>query len=67
MSDEPELPIDEWEEYETGPFCRHWADPNDCDELCKTCGHKCDEHNFDSYDAYCLIDTCNCKSWNEGI
>lgn len=32
-------------EWETGPFCRHWSDPSDCDALCK-CGHKCCEHSI---------------------
>lgn len=24
----------DWENYDTGPFCRHWGTPGDCDE-CK--------------------------------
>ena len=30
---------------ESGPFCRHWGDPADCDEKCATCGHECCEHD----------------------
>ncbi len=30
-------------EYNSGPFCQHWSDPSDCDDLC-VCGHKCCQH-----------------------
>lgn len=36
---------DDWADYESGPYCRHWSDPTDCDELCDTCGHRCSEHS----------------------
>ncbi len=29
---------DDWEDYETGPFCRHWLHPSDCDAHCPKCG-----------------------------
>lgn len=38
-----ELDEDEDPGYDSGPFCRHWSDPSDCEELC-VCGHKCCEH-----------------------
>jgi hypothetical protein len=28
----------------SGPYCRHWHDPSDCDILCLACGHKCCAH-----------------------
>lgn len=30
---------------ESGPFCRHWRDLNDCDEVCQNCGHRCTDHD----------------------
>ena len=29
---------------DSGPFCRHWSHPADCDEPCATCGHLCCQH-----------------------
>lgn len=40
-------------ESDSGPFCIHWADPSDCDELCQ-CGHKCFQHNDRCYACDCL-------------
>lgn len=51
---------DPWEDYETGPFCRHWGDPSECEKLCK-CGHQCHEH----YDSNCDVDDCQCEDWDE--
>lgn len=53
------------ENYQSGPFCRHWHDAYDCPELCASCGHKCTKHGTDPEDSACLIDTCNCKAWKD--
>jgi hypothetical protein len=29
----------------SGPYCEHWADPSDCDEVCAACGRKCRAHD----------------------
>ena len=26
--------------YESGPFCRHYGDPGECEEVCAKCGGK---------------------------
>ena len=31
--------------YESGPFCRHWADACDCDAICAKCGVECRVHD----------------------
>jgi hypothetical protein len=53
---------DAWDNYESGPFCRHWGDPSDCDELCLTCNHRCVDHGFS--DSEC--NECDCGGWKEG-
>lgn len=63
MDQQPVSEERDWENYETGPFCRHWGDPSDCDELCKGCGHKCREHSYGNDDAECMEDGCECKNW----
>jgi hypothetical protein len=30
---------------DSGPFCRHWSDPVDCEHLCSACGHRCGMHD----------------------
>ena len=55
---------DYWDNYETGPFCRHWSDPADCDIHCANCGHKCCQHDFN--DGECLVDGCDCEGWKDG-
>lgn len=52
-----------WDDYETGPFCRHWGDPSDCDEVCKTCGHGCTRHGANDGDWSCF--DCDCEKWME--
>jgi hypothetical protein len=47
-------------EYNSGPFCRHWSDPSDCDLLC-VCGHKCCDHRGDE----CSLDDCECEHYEE--
>lgn len=54
----------DWADYDSGPFCRHWHDPADCEELCATCGHRCAQHGFgDGSDTACS--ECECVSWGE--
>ena len=50
------------EEYDSGPYCEHWADPHDCQEMCK-CGHKCCEHDW--LDGECMAEGCNCKEFTD--
>ena len=55
-----------WENYETGPFCRHWGDPSDCDEICDNCGHACHKHSkWDDYDSPCNVDECGCQNFGD--
>ncbi len=58
MSDERE-----WNNYESGPFCRHWDDPSDCDIECAVCGHRCPRHECEDGDFSCL--DCDCPAWTE--
>ena len=57
--------MSEWEDYESGPFCRHWGDPESCDEVCATCGHRCPRHNVERGNAYCFEDGCEYEEWKE--
>jgi len=52
---------DTWEDYETGPFCRHWLDPYDCDEPC-VCGHPCCRHS-NYTDGSC--NECDCEHFTD--
>lgn len=54
---------DDDREYESGPFCRHWGDPADCEEVCGTCGHHCCRHWFSDGDSSC--NDCDCEAWTE--
>ncbi len=38
---------EEYENDDSGPYCQHWGDPSDCDEVCVGCQHKCCEHRDD--------------------
>jgi hypothetical protein len=42
--DETESDDDDWEGYESGPFCEHWCCPWSCEEVCAACGKVCSEH-----------------------
>jgi hypothetical protein len=46
---------------ESGPFCRHFHDPADCEEIC-FCGHPCNYHGA-APDSGCLV--CDCEQWKE--
>ena len=50
----------ELDEYDSGPFCRHYGDPSDCDEVCDNCGCRCTRHGFAEPGA-CM--DCDCKEW----
>lgn len=47
-------------EYNSGPFCRHWGDPSDCDEKCAACNHECHSHRGE-----CNVEDCTCLRWEE--
>ena len=50
--------------WDTGPFCRHFGDPVDCDEPCERCGHKCHEHGAGvDNDEPCSQEGCDCPGW----
>jgi hypothetical protein len=50
------------EEYDSGPFCRHFSDPADCTLNCKECDHRCVDHPFDG--GECLYsDECGCSHY----
>lgn len=53
---------DDWADYESGPFCRHWSDPTDCEIVCARCGHRCVNHPLD-LDLGCH--ECDCPGWGE--
>lgn len=48
-------------DYDSGPFCKHWSDPSDCDELCATCGHMCCRHGYSTEECY--VDDCKCEQF----
>lgn len=51
----------EWESYSSGPFCRHWGDPGDCDTACTTCDHACHNHIWDM----CDVEDCKCEEFTD--
>ena len=53
---------DSLEEGDSGPFCPHWCDPSDCDEICK-CGHMCSDHSYWSND--CREENCSCELFED--
>lgn len=55
----------DYTDYQSGPFCRHWGDPNDCDIVCAECGHRCTQHACDDGDFSCSVDDCECQAWKE--
>ncbi len=52
-------------DYDSGPFCQHWGDPADCDEVCATCGHRCWEHEHWDAPRACDVDGCECKGFKD--
>jgi len=64
MDDEYDYGADvERAEYDSGPFCRHWGDPGDCEEACAACGHPCRQH---PYDDSCEVLECACEGFSKG-
>lgn len=59
------------EPFESGPFCRHFSDPADCDVLCARCGHRCSLHEQGGEDdSACRGEPysrehCTCEAWVE--
>jgi len=56
--------MSEWDDYESGPYCRHWSD-EDCEIRCATCGHRCIQHWFNPDAGGCSEKDCECKEWKE--
>lgn len=52
-------------EYDSGPFCRHWGDPDTCEAVCKNCGHRCGVHGDTSCDDWRNQPACPCTKWEE--
>ncbi len=55
MGEEDEEPV-------SGPYCRHYYDPADCDELCP-CGHTCSQHTGSWAPDPCSV--CSCQQFGE--
>lgn len=55
-----------WENYDSGPFCRHWSDVGDCDDLC-ICGHECRKHDFLDDNEPCNVEGCTCQKFIDQI
>ena len=55
MSDDDE---NDYEDYESGPFCIHFCESGMCDEICEKCGHSCNHH-------FCgdECNQCDCKKF----
>lgn len=47
---------------DSGPFCRHWSDPSDCEEKCGGCGCWCRGHDED---GECRTAECLCDGWED--
>ena len=49
------------EDHDTGPFCRHFSDPSDCEITCQACGHLCRNHGYGPE----ACGDCECPKWSE--
>jgi hypothetical protein len=58
---------DEWDDVpDSGPYCRHWDDPSDCETTCARCGHDCGDHPSPAGDEMaCHAAGCACVAWAE--
>ncbi len=36
----------DWENYDSGPFCRHYYAAGECPMSCARCGHRCEDHEW---------------------
>lgn len=52
---------DDWQEYESGPYCIHWNDLVDCAEKCKKCKHSCSQH-YDNC-SQCELEGVSCEGF----
>lgn len=48
-------------EYNSGSYCRHWDDPASCEDKCGACGCECRDHGMDNDCASCE----KCPGWKE--
>ena len=48
----------------SGPFCSHWDDPADCDNVCK-CGHTCSQHYAQAWEWACVVEGCECTGFRD--
>ena len=58
----------DWEDYDSGPFCRHFSDPDECDLVCAECGHGCAKtDNSHELNGPCNVDGCPCTGWTDAV
>lgn len=62
MSDDGSTPDAELPDVDSGPFCRHYHSPIDCQEICDRCCHRCPRHYED---LGCDALYCDCPGWVE--
>lgn len=60
-----EVEDEDSQEWDSGPFCRHFGDPSDCAEVCARCGHRCVDHQYGDGESFCLDEDCDCPSWED--
>lgn len=62
---------DQEQEYDSGPYCKHWSDPYDCDDcrkMCIQCFHMNREHGVlvspNTDNQPCEVYRCVCLAFN---
>ena len=56
----------EEEEWQSGPFCRHWSDPADCETCRAGCAHCGCDGSAHWYGAPYLCENCaDCPGWED--
>lgn len=50
---------DDYEDYDSGPFCQHYDHPDYCNVMC-TCGHPCRDHYCDD-----SCNACDCDKFKD--
>lgn len=50
--------IEQDDDPDSGPYCRHWHEPWSCEETCVACGHQCRDHYGE-----CDVAMCTCAEW----
>lgn len=54
----------DYADFDSGPYCRHWRDPLDCEDRCLRCGHRCYMHEIGP--RICRMeDGCACEAWRD--